>query len=558
MSRKFLGITLPNSPESPEERFGSALGLASILSSVLAGAVVLLVAPHFPYVLGRAKFDQDVFHVPTIQKFAAELPVPDLSDYASATTPGFHLGLAVISRIAPGDTFFHLATAVIGTSVLVVLGCRVALACGLAVAVHGGARRSTQLTHVLAAIAPLACSSYFVQSSLYVLPDNAAWWSVCAVLILALMLAAPVDKGEGMRRPLVAGGVALVILVFTRQIHIWAAAPLWVAAVIWAASMPAAAASHRASGSRFINAVLPPRKAAASDSEFPRFGDLIAGVRSRALAVAVICTLPAFGLLYAFYRLWGGLTPPRFQAALNPAAVAGSVDATAVTGLSPATPAFVLALFGVLGVFFIPYALVALPNRVRTAPRRGVREHLLALPGAYSAIGVGAAVAAVLAGVPPTTWSSPVRKGGLWNIAQRFEGTPGFDTIGGVHLPRLVISDHTNLVIFALAIIGGGVLGLWWRALEPRAKWVLFAALIAFTAANSAQALSWQRYVEPFVLVWCIIAVSARRPEPARDVFDSHLGVMPCRANDSLWLALGPFALALLLAAVTISQFTPA
>ena len=34
--------------------------------------------------------DEDLFHGPTIEIFAAALPSPDLSDYPSATTPLYH------------------------------------------------------------------------------------------------------------------------------------------------------------------------------------------------------------------------------------------------------------------------------------------------------------------------------------------------------------------------------------------------------------------------------------------------------------------------------------
>src|SRR5947208_1657978 len=47
---------------------------------------------------GRASCDQYDFHLKAILKFADELPRPDLHDYLSATTPGYHLVMAAVAR----------------------------------------------------------------------------------------------------------------------------------------------------------------------------------------------------------------------------------------------------------------------------------------------------------------------------------------------------------------------------------------------------------------------------------------------------------------------------
>ena len=44
-------------------------------------------------------FDQQIAHLPAVEQFAAQLPAPDLSNYPSATGPGYHLLLAVPARL---------------------------------------------------------------------------------------------------------------------------------------------------------------------------------------------------------------------------------------------------------------------------------------------------------------------------------------------------------------------------------------------------------------------------------------------------------------------------
>ncbi len=43
------------------------------------------------------------YHVPVIRTFAQELPTPDLAKYDSATTPGYHLALALVWKMTGMD-----------------------------------------------------------------------------------------------------------------------------------------------------------------------------------------------------------------------------------------------------------------------------------------------------------------------------------------------------------------------------------------------------------------------------------------------------------------------
>ena len=144
-------------------------------------------------------------------------------------------------------------------------------------------------------------------------------------MLVILLLA--VSSGSGRPRlwwPRIAiGCLVLVLLVCVRQIHVWSAAVLWAAA--WLGS------EERAVGGpvQGVHAL---------------FGDLKDRVGRTALAM--LLTLPAFGALAWFVSLWGGVVPPMFQHKYG--------------GMNPAAPAFVLALFGVLGAFFWPVVLPGL------------------------------------------------------------------------------------------------------------------------------------------------------------------------------------------------------
>lgn len=236
---------------------------------------------------GRARYDQDNFHVPVILKFAGEMPRPDLRDYKSATTPLYHLLLSFVGVIN-GSTAVLRAAGFLFT---------LALVGWLGMAGAGRGAGGSGERAVLAI--PFACSMYVFSSAAWVLPDNAGWLGVLAVLVVSLR-----PKVDG--RMLVAGGAALLALVLTRQVHLWAAAPLWVAA--WMAGGPKRVAWTMG---------------------------------------AVAATLPAIAAVGAFAWVWGGLVPPSFQGQY-PRAV------------NPAAPAFVLALVGGFGVVFMGWVVPAM------------------------------------------------------------------------------------------------------------------------------------------------------------------------------------------------------
>lgn len=495
-----------------------ALAVFAVAWMIMAGLIVLSSTSGASFNVGRAKFDQDVFHLKVITQFAQELPTPGLRDYLSATTPGYHLVLAAVQRVfGASEVVLRLAGAVCTAGlvgVLVWVGAR-----------GGGGRRGEGWWWAVAPALPVLCSSYVVQSGMYLLPDNAAWLMVALVMVLSLKLAKIDAGGEaelGVRIGRVRGLVMLSAcvlagLVLTRQIHVWAAAVVWVGAMVAQARLKGSDEQHATRVGQTLEDA----------------GAFVRTLTSRWVVLAVLATMPAFAVVGGFVLVWGGLTPPKFRASTNPDAVSGAVDATTVTGISPATAVLVLALVGLFGLFFAGYWVSSGLSLGRSAARRGE-----ALMGTIKSGVVGGVAAGVLSAIPTTTWLSPSRKGALWEITRKFEGDA---TLAGIRLPRLVIADHVNLVMWLLAVVGGAVLGMCWRAADVRGRWVLGAGLIAFTAANCAQALSWQRYLEPMVLLWWVLMVSVLRWEGSSRVWR--------------WAWVGPVLLAILLAAVTVGQF---
>jgi len=298
--------------------------------------------------LGRGAGDQINYHEPTIRTFAEQWPTPDLSNYCSATTPLYHLVLAGVGLVV-GDstTTLRLAGLVFSLWLVGLMG----WAC---------ARRTTPL-HAFACALPLAASLYVYDSAAWLLPDNAGWLGVLAVLLIALRPRFDVWTVVG-------GGAVLLLLVLTRQIHLWAAAPLWAAG--WLGSGGGAHAGALWTDFR---------------GRIPRG------------AVMVIATVPAFLGVAWFFREWGGLVPPRFQ--------------NWYTGWNPATVAFQLALFGYLGLFFVADWAPGVQRLWRD--NRGVIAATLAI----------ALVAALL---PETTFDQGAgRWTGLWRIVAVFPAPLG-------------------------------------------------------------------------------------------------------------------------------------
>ncbi|MEM9372787.1 MAG: hypothetical protein AAGA55_04010, partial [Planctomycetota bacterium] len=394
--------------------------IASFSLLFLSAAAAIAFLPN----AGRGAWDATVYHEPLIRALAGAWPRFDLRDPLSATTPGYHILLASLDVIGfDSSTSLRLASALIGATLIALLSAWCA-------------RRVRPLDAFLLAL-PIAASIYTFQSSAFVLPDNLAWIGV--LVILACCLRDPPGW-----KPIVAASVVLPALVFTRQVHLWAAAPIWLAAWL---------------GVRQNTPFL----FASPASRIPR------------TATAMAMTVPGFLVVGWFIQHWGGAVPPRFQSDMS--------------GGNPATPAFILLQCAILAVGFGPWVLPGVLLLIRDHGRIA----LLAL-----------AVGLLLAVTPDTTFDRDAgRYSGWWALARI---TPD---IGG--------RSNTAVVLFAPlgALIVAGSLA----ASTHRARWTLLGTLVAFAAAQSATAYAWQRYHEPFLIMFFALAAASQPSHLRRTLF---------------------------------------
>lgn len=322
--------------DSPELTHRSSVrtGVAAAIAFFLALLPIVLIdydgsAPTPEDYRTRAGFDHGEYHLPVIRDFAAQLPAPDLSDYASATTPGYHLLMAAVGRAFSDDPRVLRAFSLLIGSAMI----------GLLV---GALARTRGVPFALTRALPLAASLYVVSSAAWLLPDNAAWLCVLVIVLLSL-------KARLRVRTLALAGAVLIALVLVRQIHLWAAAPVWLAWWLGPAEDDPRAAT-----------LLP-----TLDNTLRR--------RAARAALAVVFTAPAFLLIGRFFLVWGGMTPPSFDERLS--------------GPNLVVPATVLTLIAIYGAFFagdwLPAAWLAL--------RKNPRLWTIVLLGAIIGLALGVA-----------------------------------------------------------------------------------------------------------------------------------------------------------------------
>jgi hypothetical protein len=250
---------------------------------------------------------------------------------------------------------------------------------------------------------------------------------------------------------------------------------LWLAGVIWAAawlmSVPGAA------GASSIQSMLTP-----------------VSKRMTGLVMGGLLTLPAFVVFAWLYQTWGGVMPAqqRWQFPV---------------GFNWATPAFVLSLIGVYSVFLIGWVWPGLARAWRES------RALVIIAGV---IGV------IIAAIPETTFLREPRSSGLWNL------------VGFMDARGLMIAGWTSPLLLVLSGLGSATLVGWLRAMPARRAWMFMAILVGFTIAQTANALCWQRYIEPLLLIVLgLMCVSTER-----DPLD-HLppSIVPARILGPLTLA---------------------
>jgi hypothetical protein len=271
----------------------------TILLAILAFYIPALPLILLDYNAGRAYQDSFHGHLPTIMAFVDHL---DFSNYESATTPGFHVLIALFAKfISPNIVFLKFISSLI-----------TALFTGIfAGLLYERAGRTTTIVLLL----PMILSLYFLPDGVWIVPDNLAWLTVAAIILLTVN-AAP---GPGYY---ICTGTILMIAVLVRQSN------LWLAAVPWSIGLMPFLFKDIRPENKMLHALL-----------------------------SILVTLPAFLVLFYFYHIWGGLVPPAVQVRHG-------------RGMSYCVPAFFLSIFLVYSVFYIPFVMQALKKTITrsTAP----------------------------------------------------------------------------------------------------------------------------------------------------------------------------------------------
>jgi hypothetical protein len=367
---------------------------------------------------GRGAWDATVYHEPFIRQLAADFSRFDLSNPLTATTPGYHLLLAALSQIGLGSTLaLRLVTALFGGLLIATLAAWLT-------------RRVRPVDALLLSL-PLAASIYTFQASAFILPDNPAWLLVFVVIALCL-------RDPPGRTRLLLASVLIAVLVFTRQVHLWAAGVVWLAAWLGVSRTD-------------------PGLFTAPRRRIPR------------TLLSMAATLPAVAIVAWFIHHWGGLTPPRFQGDMH--------------GGNPATPAFILVQIVVLTIGFGPWLLPAV--------LRAARDHAEVLLAA-------AALGLLLALIPATTTDPEAgRYSGWWALNAKAP----------------VLFGRTSALFLILSPLGAVLIAGPLLALPHRARWTLLGTLTAFTMAQSATFFSWQRYHEPFLILFLAMLAGLQPPQ---------------------------------------------
>lgn len=215
------------------------------------------------YNSGRAFFDQQHFHLPSVLLFIEQF---DFSTYRSATTPGYHALLALFGRFFSADEIFlKLAGSLFSAFFIAVLASQL--------------YPRFYSVKTLFLLLPLIFSLYFFPAAVWLIPDNLAWLSVA--LIFTLTSKIPLTHlTSPIKIQYAYVGFILVGAMLVRQSN------LWLASVVWATALASLLWVKQSNGQKVSTG-----------------------------SWAFLVTLPAFIGFYLFYLLWGGLVPPEFQKA---------------------------------------------------------------------------------------------------------------------------------------------------------------------------------------------------------------------------------------------------
>src|SRR5688572_7600703 len=151
---------------SHQHKLAAAAAMALIAAAVFLGAIFKGVYNE------RAAWDMRDYHFKVIEQFSRQFPEPDLSDYRSATGPGYHLVLAVVHRFITTDE-----------RALRAVGCAFAVAlCAIPAFWVAG---HLKWWVAVAVCLPAVTSLYVFGSAVWTLPDDCSWLTVLIAIILA-------------------------------------------------------------------------------------------------------------------------------------------------------------------------------------------------------------------------------------------------------------------------------------------------------------------------------------------------------------------------------------
>lgn len=191
------------------------------------------------------------------------------------------------------------------------------------------------------------------------------------------------------------------------------------------------------------------------------------------LGMMILLSLPAFGLLGAFIWMWGGLVPPRFQTPHG--AIIPHHSGWKHEGPNWAVPMFILALLGGVMVLALPGMWKFLKKK-RQVWVRLCWIMLIWLP---------------VAAFPRSDWNEAEgRYSGLWNFAKKF-----------------AVVEERSVLLVPLSVLGAGLVG-WVLMSLPRRWGILWGVtLFSFILAQTANAMAWQKYYEPFAVMLVVLGV---------------------------------------------------
>jgi len=246
--------------------------------------------------------DAAMYHEPVIETMVEQWPRPDIVEYRSTTSPGYHLLMAALMK----------ATGAESVRAPVVRFANALLTWGLVAAAFWWASAFTGAWIALALTAPLLMSPYTLGGGIWLTTDTAAWCFVALALggAVATVRARPGRFGWL--------GLASLAAVGIRQVHVWTIAPIGLLAVCVSP----------------LRRLIPGGVRIGDDAVRASWGRSVWGL---------VCALAPAALLAWLVWLWGGLTPPEYREKHD-------------VGVNPATPAFALSVCAVMGVWLLPAA----------------------------------------------------------------------------------------------------------------------------------------------------------------------------------------------------------